>query len=209
MRMSSGGWAEAALHALAEQGPEGVAVEPLAARLGTTKGSFYWHFSSRDELLTAALQQWEEKETEAIIAIVESEPDVRERLRWLMAGALADEPGAAVDIALAGHAADPRVGLILERVTLRRLDYLTRLFSEAGLPDPEAERRARLAYGAYLGAAGLRRSAPGIGSSHEEVAAQIEHTVATLLPDDTRPPGPLSASVPDAILSEVPKADRD
>ena len=52
-------WAEAALGAIATGGIKAVAVEPLAARLGVTKGSFYWHFADRRALIDAALERWE------------------------------------------------------------------------------------------------------------------------------------------------------
>src|SRR5690606_6770697 len=54
-RLSAEDWAQAALDLIAEHGVASVAVEPLARRLGVTKGSFYWHFPSRDALLQAAL----------------------------------------------------------------------------------------------------------------------------------------------------------
>ncbi|MGH3388225.1 MAG: TetR family transcriptional regulator, partial [Actinomadura sp.] len=41
-RLSRADWANAALEAIAEGGLAAVAIEPLATRLGTTKGSFYW-----------------------------------------------------------------------------------------------------------------------------------------------------------------------
>ena len=43
--------ARAAFRALARGGVEAIAVEPIAAELGTTKGSFYWHFKNRDSLV--------------------------------------------------------------------------------------------------------------------------------------------------------------
>ena len=46
-RLSAEDWAVAALDVIAESGLAAVAVEPLAKRLGVTKGSFYWHFPSR------------------------------------------------------------------------------------------------------------------------------------------------------------------
>jgi len=49
--------AQAALEQIAEQGVLAVAVEPLARRLGVTKGSFYWIFPSREALLVAALER--------------------------------------------------------------------------------------------------------------------------------------------------------
>ena len=39
-RLSAEDWAQAALDMIAEQGVAAVAVEPLARRLGVTKGSF-------------------------------------------------------------------------------------------------------------------------------------------------------------------------
>ena len=54
-----------------------VAVEPLAARLGATKGSFYWHFRNRDAMLEAALQRWERPRPKTSSPGVETEPDPR------------------------------------------------------------------------------------------------------------------------------------
>src|SRR6266571_4302142 len=53
-RLSQDDWVDAAVQVLLHEGPDGVAVQPLARRLKTTKGSFYWHFSSREELLLLA-----------------------------------------------------------------------------------------------------------------------------------------------------------
>ena len=54
-RLSADDWSAAALQQIGEQGVPALAVEPLARRLGVTKGSFYWHFPTRDALLQAAL----------------------------------------------------------------------------------------------------------------------------------------------------------
>src|SRR4051812_19567709 len=52
-------WLRAARLALHRGGPDAVRVEPLAAALGVTKGSFYWHFADRTALLEALLDEWE------------------------------------------------------------------------------------------------------------------------------------------------------
>src|SRR5918998_6119560 len=84
-RLSRKDWIEAALAAIAEGGVAAVAVEPLAARLGATKGSFYWHFANRDALLQAALAQWEEQTTTVVISEIKSGPDEPiDRLRRLV-----------------------------------------------------------------------------------------------------------------------------
>ena len=79
-RLSAADWAQVALDVIAEQGVAAVAVEPLARRLGVTKGSFYRHFPSRDALLQAALERWEEVEQQQVFGSLEEEPDPRERL---------------------------------------------------------------------------------------------------------------------------------
>ena len=81
-RLSAEDWALAALDVIAEQGLAAVAVEPLARRLGVTKGSFYWHFPSREALLVAALERWEVMEQETVFGQLEASPYhdvVRER----------------------------------------------------------------------------------------------------------------------------------
>ena len=87
-RLSADDWAVAALGALAGGGLSAVAVEPLAARLGATKGSFYWHFAGREALVAATLERWERTATEDVIAAIGVEPDLAARLRLLMSHAL-------------------------------------------------------------------------------------------------------------------------
>ena len=60
-RLGKDDWLRAARRALLIRGPNGVRVEPLARDLGVTKGSFYWHFSDRDDLLEALLVEWEQE----------------------------------------------------------------------------------------------------------------------------------------------------
>lgn len=66
-RLTRDDWAAAALDALAEGGPPAVAVEPVAARLGASKSSFYWLFDNRQALLAAALERWERVQTDEIL----------------------------------------------------------------------------------------------------------------------------------------------
>lgn len=47
--------------ALLRGGIEEVRVERMARDLNVTKGSFYWHFKDRDELLEVLLREWEEE----------------------------------------------------------------------------------------------------------------------------------------------------
>ena len=152
-RLSADDWTRAALAALAGGGLAAIAVEPLAARLGTTKGSFYWHFAGRDALVAATLERWERTDTEDVISAIGAEPDLTARLRLLLGHAL--DGGARVELALQPTAAHPLVAPVLARVTLRRLDYLTDVFAGLGFAAGTARERSVLAYTAYLGHAQL------------------------------------------------------
>src|SRR6266851_4133119 len=93
-RLTADDWAAAALSAIAESGLSAVAVEPLAVRLGTTKGSFYWHFASRAALLEAALSRWERQTTTDVAARVRaSAADPLAQLRLAIIAGLFAELG--------------------------------------------------------------------------------------------------------------------
>lgn len=60
-------WLKAARLALLTGGVEAVRVEKLARNLRVTKGSFYWHFKDREDLLALLLREWEEELLKDII----------------------------------------------------------------------------------------------------------------------------------------------
>jgi AcrR family transcriptional regulator len=174
-RLTRDDWAAAALAALGEGGVKAVAVEPLAARLGTTKGSFYWHFPNRDALLRSALELWEERDTNAVHAEVEAaSDDPTVRLRVLI-GRVARRDR--VLVALLAAADGRTVASVLKRVNEQRIGFLQELLAEAGLEAGEARRRAVLAYSAYLGHAQLLHATPEV-LPHGR--AYLDHVVRTL-----------------------------
>ena len=180
MALSRVDWTEAALAALAQEGLGAVAVEPLARRLGTTKGSFYWHFADRADLITATLELWEQRETAEVISDIEAIGDRGERLtalgRVAIAGAAYGSPHAGV-LAARSH---PLVAPVLERVTRTRLAFVARLYRDLGLTPDEAERHARLAYAIYLGVGDLRSLAVATGLHGEEVERLVDLSDRTL-----------------------------
>ena len=163
-RLTTDDWTAAALDAMAGGGLAAVAVEPLAARLGATKGSFYWHFANRDALIEAAVLRWEREHTDAVIGHVDAEPDPLGRLRLLIGLVLGSTtvPGDnSIELAMLATADHPHVAPVLARVTERRVAYTAGLFAALGWPAEEARRRAVLAVTAYLGYAQMAHVAPG------------------------------------------------
>lgn len=181
-RLGAGDWVEAALAALGEGGLAAVAVEPLAARLGTTKGSFYWHFTNRDALIEATLAHWEELNTGGVIAAVDAEPDPRRRLRKLFTTVPAAVGGDPVEIALLANARHPLVAAALGRVTARRVDYVTGILVDLGFSADEARRRGLLVYASHLGQIHLIHAAPQVlPPDREERRRYLDTLMYTLL----------------------------
>jgi AcrR family transcriptional regulator len=160
-RLSREDWVDAALAAIAEGGLAAVAVVPLAERLGATKGSFYWHFPSRQALIEAALPAWEQTTTSAVIAEIEAAShDPRLQLRLLFKRVTELAARDRIELALLATADHPTVRPVLDRVTRRRIDFAAELFQRLGFPRADANRRALLAYSTYLGYTQLVHATP-------------------------------------------------
>jgi AcrR family transcriptional regulator len=167
-KVTAEAWELAALDALADGGLAAVAIEPIAARLQTSKGSFYWYFPNRDALIQAALTRWEQDHTEQVVRLLEQIPDPVRRLRELVRGALLGTRGAAVALLLLADADDPVVSGVVQRVTARRLEVLTGCFVALGQDPERARHHALVGYCAYLGAAALRRGTPELAPGPDE-----------------------------------------
>ncbi|MFF5206516.1 TetR/AcrR family transcriptional regulator [Streptosporangium sp. NPDC000396] len=174
-RLNAGDWARAALEALAEGGLAAVAVEPVAVRLGTTKGSFYWHFANRKALIEAALALWEARTEEIITELLEI-ADPAARMRTLLEGAFDDTADAAVAFQLVSAADDPLAAEVARRVSTRRLEFMQAILEELGQPAELARRRVVAGYGVYLGMAALRR----VGAVDESFGHSAEMALAEM-----------------------------
>jgi len=181
-RLSAGDWENGALDMIAEEGVGALAVEALARRLGVTKGSFYWHFPSRDALLQAALERWETAEQEIVFGSVENVSDPRERLRSLFRLVAHEVKSHIIYSELLKALDHPTVSPVIGRVSQRRLDYLTASFRQAGLGRTVAQHRARLAYAAYVGFLQLSLQLQQPRLHQDEFDAYVEHVMDTLIP---------------------------
>lgn len=85
MRITRTRWIEAGLEALAEEGPTGVKIDRLAARLEITKGSFHHHFAGASGYKTALLVYYEEQTRSALVDAMTARRDdgTRATLAWL------------------------------------------------------------------------------------------------------------------------------
>ena len=161
-RLTPHDWAKAALEAIARGGIDAVAVEPIAAELGSTKGSFYWHFKNRDSLIKAALELWEERRTDAVIRQLEHHAHPADRLRILMEAGLTLGPTDRVEIALLANPGHPAARRTVRRVSERRIAYLSAQFEALGWAPVEARDRAVLMAYVYVGNIQVAHFAPNV-----------------------------------------------
>lgn len=124
-------WLRAARRALLRGGPGAVRVERLAADLGVTKGSFYWHFKDRQALLELLISEWE-RESESIeeaLQHVDRDESLRVFLDQLGTVTVASEKGDAPSDAavFAWAAVDPHIARRVDKEERRRIALFSRL----------------------------------------------------------------------------------
>ena len=143
-------WVRAGLTTLASRGIDAVRVEVLARDLGVSKGSFYWHFSTRDELLTAMLDSWERGEVDWLANRAEQGEAAERwgRLVEMVAGSGYSTLAAGV---LDWSQRDPKVAERVREVETKRVGYIAEVLREIGFESREAEWWGEAVYLLYLG----------------------------------------------------------
>jgi AcrR family transcriptional regulator len=150
-RLARADWIAAAIAVMADSSVEQVRVEKLAVDLGASKGSFYWHFKNRDDLLGAVLDDWQARSTLAVQdRLLREERDPRQRIRRVMElpfHAQAAVRAAELELAIMGWARRSAAArAAVAAVDDARTRYLADQFAQLGLAAPEAAWRAHQAY---------------------------------------------------------------
>ena len=179
-RLNRDDWIGGAVALLAERGVNAVRIEPLARRLGVTKGSFYWHFRDRPALLAAILARWEERQTDLLVRIAgHAGATPAERLRLLLemtVGAHADREFRNAEIAIRNWSRnDPAATVAVRSVDARRSVYIENFFIALGFSEAAARTRAGLFQGLLLGEALLVRD-----ESDEDRTARVGRSLNLL-----------------------------
>lgn len=144
-------WIAAASNVLVNRSVDAIGVESLAKELGVTKGSFYWHFKDREDLLRRVLTSWRGAATERIIFRFESRNlPARELIRDLLSLPFRGEAAkdaASIELAIrAWGRRDEMARAVVEEVDGKRLSYIAQCFSALGFGIAEARSRAFLLY---------------------------------------------------------------
>ena len=149
-------WIDAATDVLVNEGIDHVRVDVLAKQLGVTRGSFYWHFRDREDLLRRVLQAWSERATLALTRrLASASSDPRERLRDMISlphRGRAAERAARIELAIRAWARrDALAQQVLDEADRSRLAYHEEVFRALGLPPAQARARAFVTYSTEIG----------------------------------------------------------
>jgi AcrR family transcriptional regulator len=155
-------WIDAAMTLLVDGGVDLVRVDVLARQLGVTRGSFYWHFKDRGDLLSQVLQAWRDAATEAVTLRfdgrhVDPEQLIRNIVTLPLRGRSAVR-AARVELAIRDWARrDPMAQEAVDEADSSRIAYLAQCFSALGFGISEARHRATVMYAYQVGESLLAR----------------------------------------------------
>lgn len=178
-------WIEAATEVLVDRGIDSVRVDLLARELKVTRGSFYWHFRDREDLLRAVLQAWRAHATEQLTKRLESAHDdpraqVRDLISLPFRGRAAVR-AARIELAIRAWARrDAMARAFVDEADAARMGYIAQVFSALGFGIVEARSRAFLLY-SYEVAESLL-SSQGSAAQREERARLVEQLLQLPLP---------------------------
>jgi AcrR family transcriptional regulator len=172
----------ASLRVFARRGYRDAGVDEIAADAGYSKGALYWHFSGKEELLAALLEQRIDAPLRDRVALLASAPPERDM-------------SVEATRAFARQLAEEREAMLLER------EYWSLAIRDPELRARYAERQAELrgALAAALEARARHLGTPDLTMSGEDVARIVMSIIGGLAVDELIEPG----SVRPELLGEA------
>ena len=151
-RLTRQDWISSGLRTLATEGASALKVGAMAAALGVSRGSFYWHFKDFADFRAQLLHSWRDRTVDQVNREFEDNDGGSGRLQRLVKRAFFGKRG--LDRAIRIWAADePEVAAMVAAVDASRVGYMAQLLIAAGVDARQAQSRAAFIYWAYLGQA--------------------------------------------------------
>lgn len=150
-RLKKSDWLREGLRALATEGPAALKVAVIAAKLGISRGSFYWHFRDIDDFKRQLLASWRVRTTEQVMRELDARQGAPDRLKDLLRRAMGGRRSRLDQAVRAWAGADDYVARAVAANDASRIAYIASLLVGAGVPPTSALSRAMFIYWAYLG----------------------------------------------------------
>ena len=146
-------WLQKALEIFVSEGIGAVRITRLAGDLGVTRGSFYWHFANREELIDTLVSFWKSKNTPAITQSVDEAISLADgifRFFETCIDAVLFDPR--LDLAIREWSRrSKRIRKLVDQEDAARIESLQEFFARFGYPMPDALIRARVLYYSQIG----------------------------------------------------------
>lgn len=151
IQLTPADWIKAATQVLVDKSIDAVRVDVLAKGLHVTRGSFYWHFQDRDDLLQQLLKAWRDATTEQIIYRFEHRHTDPKALIHELSGlpfrGEAAFTSASIELAIRAWARrEDMARSVVDEVDAKRLSYISQCFVALGFSFQEAGMRAFVLY---------------------------------------------------------------
>jgi AcrR family transcriptional regulator len=147
-------WLNVAMDVLVSDGVEQVKVLTLGDRLNVSRSSFYWYFKSRQDLLDALLDHWQQTNTAALVRQAQAPADSITAAVCNVFRCFVDDQlfNTRLDFAVREWARrSGPVRRVLDISDEKRLKALTAMFARYGYEPEEAATRARVLYYMQIG----------------------------------------------------------
>jgi AcrR family transcriptional regulator len=176
----------AALRVFAERGYKQAGVDEIATAAGYSKGALYWHFSGKEDLLAALLEERVDAPMRAMVALLETAPPERD---------MSVEASREFAAQLSGQ----RDAMLLER------EYWSHAIRDPELRTRYAERQAELrrALAGALEARARHLGTPDLPMPAEDVARIVMSIIGGLAVDELVEPGSVNPDLIGATLALV------
>lgn len=152
-RLGRADWLRAAMLCLMEDGIDAVQITRLATSIGASRGSFYWHFKSRQELLDGLMAEWFAVNGQRIEQVL-GQADSLDRgiLSFFALWTNPDKFNSPMEQAVRDWARlDARVLNVVREEDTNRIAIIAALFRRFDYTPQEALVRARVLYFAQVG----------------------------------------------------------
>jgi len=162
-------WLQAACDALLESGVDAVKIQPLAKRLGISRTSFYWFFRDREELLSALVARWRDKNTGGLIRQSEAYAESLAEAMLNVFDCWLDRDlfDSQFEFAIRSWALQaPEVLAEVQKADQMRIEALTRMFVRFGYKESVADVHARTTYLVQIGYISMQ--------SNEDIALRMK-----------------------------------
>ncbi len=146
-------WLRTALQLLISDGVDAVQITRLASAMNVTRGSYYWHFKGRDDLLSAMLAEWHAANNEFFNQTLSNCQTLDEAVLQffeIWVGTERFSPQLDQSVRDWARLDDDVLTLVREEDT-RRITDIALAFSRCGYSDDEANVRARVLYFSQVG----------------------------------------------------------